>query len=263
MSNKITIPKKSKYLAEETGIHMGDGYMKIRKDVWGVHYEYAYSGHAHDDEDYIKYVKLLMKKLYNLNPGYERLTNENGFNMSYFSKNLTNFKLSIGLPLSPKNNLEIPKWIKNNEEFSKNFLRGLFDTDGCLTFKGKNENLHNYPYITLGLKNRKFIYELGDLLKKFSFDLNICKHYKIASNGTRTITWDIGLSGKDNLLKYMKDIGFNNSKHITKYLIWMKFGFCPPHTTLKQRKEILSDKLDPLLLEKVPRGRFERPITAL
>ena len=66
MEKAIKIPQKSILLAEECGIHFGDGYMKIRDDGWGIHYEYAISEHSQDDKHYIEYVKKLMKELYNL-----------------------------------------------------------------------------------------------------------------------------------------------------------------------------------------------------
>ena len=43
----------------------------------------------------------------------------------------------------------------------------------------------------------------------------------------------------------MKKIGFNNYAKYSKYEVWKKFGFCPPYTTLKQRKKILNGELDP------------------
>ena len=49
-----------------------------------------------------------------------------------------------------------------------------------------------------------------------------------------------------NQLEYwMKSIGFNSRKHLTKYLIWKKSGFCPPYTSLPQREQILNEELDP------------------
>ena len=51
--------------------------------------------------------------------------------------------------------------------------------------------------------------------------------------------------GEKNLKLWMDKINFNNFKHLSKYLIWKQYGFCPPKTNLKQREEILSEKLDP------------------
>ena len=42
----------------------------------------------------------------------------------------------------------------------------------------------------------------------------------------------------------MKLIGIKNPVKLTRYLVWKKFGFCPPHTNLQQRKDILNGKLN-------------------
>ncbi|MBI2148125.1 hypothetical protein HYU23_00445 [Candidatus Woesearchaeota archaeon] len=51
--------------------------------------------------------------------------------------------------------------------------------------------------------------------------------------------------GKEQLELWMKLTGFNSRKHLTKYLVWKKFGFCPHYTNLPQRELILKGELDP------------------
>jgi len=41
----------------------------------------------------------------------------------------------------------------------------------------------------------------------------------------------------------MEKIGFNSTKHLTKYEVWKKFGYCPPNTNIRQRKQILEGNL--------------------
>src|SRR3989344_6371096 len=161
--NKIIIPEKSELLAEECGIHFGDGYMKIRKDGWGVHYDYTISSDIEEDSTYTKYVENLIKILYGLNASYKTVRNKRDFHLLYSSKELINFKLKIGIPLSPKENLIIPKWIKEEKTFCLAFLRGLYDTDGCLMFKLKStkSKLHSYPCIYLSLKDKTLINEVA------------------------------------------------------------------------------------------------------
>ena len=43
---------------------------------------------------------------------------------------------------------------------------------------------------------------------------------------------------------WMKLIGTKNLVKLSRYLVWKKFRFCPPHTTLQQREDILNEKLD-------------------
>ena len=50
----------------------------------------------------------------------------------------------------------------------------------------------------------------------------------------------IFISGKGNLSRWMHLISFHNPKHFTKYLVWKRFGWCPPFTTLAQMRELLN-----------------------
>ena len=45
--------------------------------------------------------------------------------------------------------------------------------------------------------------------------------------------------------KIMKFVNEKNPKHITRYLMWKKFGFCPPYTTLEERKQMLKKEVSP------------------
>ena len=57
----LILPKSySKELAEETGIHIGDGSMYLYKEKYGV---YCFSGHEQEDIEFSIYFIHLMKKL--------------------------------------------------------------------------------------------------------------------------------------------------------------------------------------------------------
>ncbi|PIN85326.1 MAG: hypothetical protein COV47_02725 [Candidatus Diapherotrites archaeon CG11_big_fil_rev_8_21_14_0_20_37_9] len=45
--------------------------------------------------------------------------------------------------------------------------------------------------------------------------------------------------------QFMALIGSRNPKHLDKFEIGQKFGFCPPKTTSKQRRDILKGLLNP------------------
>ncbi len=235
---QITYPRYSELLAEELGIHYGDGYMKIKTNKWGKHYEYSYSAHTYDDKDYIQEVKKILRTLYNLN-GYER-TKGNSYELMFSSRELVNFKLSMGASLSPKMNLKIPEWIQKDNNFISSFLRGIFDTDGYLTFKNKNNTKHKYPYIGISFKDFILINQIAKLITKFSISFSMWKEEKLDKrNGKINIKWAIGISGEENLIRYIENIGFRNRKHITKYLLWKNLGYCPPRTTTEIREKML------------------------
>ena len=250
MTNKISYPDKSEMLAEECGIHLGDGYMDIKKNKWGIHYEYSYSAHAIEDKPYSQYVESLMKSLYNLSNGYKTL-HGNEFRLCYNSKELINFKLAIGMPLSPKENMKIPTWIKAKRNLLATFLMGIFDTDGSLMFKSKNDRLHDYPNIYLSLKDKSLINEIKEALLTFNLITSYCKVISFDKRTNKTyLKYGLCLSGIEKLTSFINEIGFNNEKHLTKYKIWKRFGFCPPKTTLNQRKNLLKGTLNINLFKK-------------
>ncbi len=61
----IRIPRKSVKLAEETGIHIGDGNLSFHKSVGKNHWSYTHTSHS-EEEDYRNFVKNLMFELYQI-----------------------------------------------------------------------------------------------------------------------------------------------------------------------------------------------------
>ncbi len=49
------------------------------------------------------------------------------------------------------------------------------------------------------------------------------------------------ISSKNNLNYWFNIVRPKNPIHITKYLIWKKFGYCPQNTTVYQRLKMLKD----------------------
>jgi len=48
--------------------------------------------------------------------------------------------------------------------------------------------------------------------------------------------------------EFFRVIGSHNPKHLTKYWVEQKCGFCPTHTTVEQRWQILKGELNPVSL---------------
>ena len=74
----------------------------------------------------------------------------------------------------------------------------------------------------------------------------VCAIYNLKSlrNDKINIRHQIDINGKNNINTWFKVIGFNSSKHLTKYEIWKKFGFCPPNTNIVERRKILKGEID-------------------
>jgi hypothetical protein len=241
MMRKIRIPSLTESdLAYETGVHIGDGCMQIfpskhdyRVTFWGSVEEFNY---------YDKILKTILIKLYDLrNIAIRKVSTENTIYLRVCSKQMVLFKHDVlGLPCGKKSKIEtLPVFVKNSEKLLKECISGLFDTDSSLRFIRKREK-YDYPQISLKSSNENLAKDVNKQLNDLGF--NTAFHFENlidSRTGKRYPLWIIDINGRKMLEKWMKEISFRNSIHLTKYGIWKKHGFCPPKTTLQQRLKIL------------------------
>lgn len=234
-------------LAEICGIHAGDGYLRMR----GGKGEIDISGHSEEKEYYDNHVIPLFNKVFNLSlKGREFSRGTYGFVL--YNREIAEFFNWLGFPFGKKSLIvTVPKFIleSKNKLFYARFLRGLFDTDGNLGFRksyGKYKEFkvkHNhYPVITITTTSKNLFHEISFLL-----DYLEIKHFKYGyqpKDPRDSYKYRIIISGVERLNKWMDLIGMKNSVKFSRFKIWKKFGFCPPHTTLKQREDILNGKLN-------------------
>lgn len=248
--NRIKIPTRlTPKLGYLVGIHIGDGCMNIYKRMKIKDYRIEYSGHIIDEKEFhTQIIGPIFKELFNkeVSLQYDKRIGHSNIRTYLRSKGILTFLNKVmGIPLGPKNRIDIPQIIKkSNNEIKKEFIKGLSDTESCLTFKKRHRKKHYYPTISISNQSKKLIKNTEKLLKLF--EINSSSSYDILSlrNGKKTTRHDIYIYGKDNLNKWMKLIGFNSTKHLTKYETWKKFGFCPPNTNILQRQKILKGEID-------------------
>lgn len=254
LKRNIKLPNKlNQNLAELVGIMVGDGCIYVKKDeAKRIKYELFISGHAIDDLEYHeKTISNLFNNLFNIKPYIRRIYGTKGIRTCITSKAIINFlirsiKLKSGNKIYNKNN--IPSYflyIKDNKVIYS-LIRGIADTDFCLKFKRKYvkyNRYHYYPIIVGNFGSSILTKRISVLLNR----INIKNHLEFSKNSVRNKKFNcysVVISGKKNLEKWMRTIGFNNIKHKTKYIIWKKFGFCPPKTSLEDRRKILKGKLN-------------------
>lgn len=222
---KATIPSKmSSDLAEEIGMHIGDGCLRFGKYKKCTAYSYEFTSGT-DEEDYcLNYAMPLFYKLYSLKPSVVRAKHNNSIRLCYKSKRLFEFKKSLGLPVGKKDYVEIPECVLNSK-YVFDCIRGLFDTDGCLHFQKKHKTVNYYPRLDITNKSEKLILQLDEILGGNGFTTSmILNTERYATNGTKCINSRIFLYGKNNLKKWLDLIGFSNPKNINKLQIWQKSG---------------------------------------
>lgn len=224
----LTIPKTlNKDLAEEMGLHLGDGCLGIYRYGHNIKYYYVISG-GYDDEAYLKkFVIPLVYRLYHILPVFRKIKDKKYINLAYQSKGLLSFKKSLGLPINKKIGITIPKIILKSD-FKLDFIRGLFDTDGCLSFRKRHRNVHYYPGVDISSKSPELIIQISKILKSKGFTIStVLNSISPASNGTLCKISRVYLYGEENLFKWMKLIGTSNPKNSFKFDLWKKYGYLP------------------------------------
>ena len=251
LSKNINLPNYlTPELAEIVGIILGDGHLEYNKKYSNnVIYLVQVSGSSSEDIEYYKNeINPLFYKLFNTKFNIFFRRNDE-LDVRLYSKAITTFIKNLGVKSGRKvDNNGIPDIILNsNDEIKKSFLRGVFDTEGSITFKKDYFKKHSKPIISLAMKSADFVLQLRRLLEELDFvPIFYKEEYLDNRSGKITVRYRIELAGKKNLKKYLEIIGFRNPRHLTKIAIWEKFGFYPPGLIYKQRKDILDDKLNPL-----------------
>jgi len=233
-------------LAELLGIHIGDGCISKNKR----YSEYYLGGDLKEEKEYHDnwvaplFNKKIMIPLFNKKVIYKEHPKIGVYGFYIFSKDLVKFFEKLGIKAGSKINLRIPSQILSNNKLSLRFLRGLFDTDGNIYFD-KNRSAKNpkndRPAIKLGTVSKNLINDLFFLFKKLGLNPRLKKPYqgKRDKNAVHTVL----VYRKADIEYFIKNIGFKNPKHSTKWLIFKKLGYCPPKTTLKERLKILQEKV--------------------
>ncbi len=201
--NKLT-PK----LAEEIGMHYGDGFLSNEK------FEYRLKGNKNERAYYDCFIKKLYKNLFGLDLNMKEYETTYGFEL--YSKAFWLFKTQIlKIPAGRKDNIKFPEIIKTNDiDILCSFIRGVFDTDGCISFIKKYREFGNYyPSISLSLKSKDLIIGVAEILSMLGLEPKIYL-------STKEECHQIYLNGYKRLETYSKLIGWHNPKNINKVINW-------------------------------------------
>ena len=236
IKNERKVPKfMSEELAELIGCHVGDGCININKSA----IEITYSGSYEDLSYHNGFIKKAFKNLFNYDAKII-FPNEREVSTKVYSKAVSSFFINvIGLVIGHKSKMQgIPTVIMNgNDKVKCAFLRGLADTDFSICFKRRDHETYKEPRIGTQLSNRNIISDVSLILDQIN--ITHCMLLDLQTldkrvNKTR-VSHYIQICGSKNLEKWMKFIGFHNMKHLSKYLLYIKNGYCNPKTTLDYR----------------------------
>lgn len=233
--------------AEFVGLHFGDGSLIYRKGTNRLRFQLrgdAKADREHYDSFIIPLCNEIFEQFLGRKVGVVWDKKLNSYGVSIESNKLNNFFAYLGIPIGVKQELMVPEWIIASEPFSKAFVRGLFDTDGTISYKRNNTAKTNLPkvgVIHIVSTSKVLISQTSGILSRLKI-----KHYfrkYVKKNGEKTAY--IASVYRPHVHEFMDVIGSHNPKHINKFLIAQKFGFCPTKTTPEQRTQILKGFLDP------------------
>jgi intein/homing endonuclease len=198
-SKAITIPPHSTDLAEFMGVMLGDGcsYWNNKHKVRNI----RIVGHAEESEYYDGFLSPLCERLFNIKPAIMYRKTSKAIVLSIANKKIVDFLEIQGFPPGNKvrRQAAIPSWIFSDKEFMRACLRGLVDTDGSIYMMGK--------WIQVCFSNRS-----RPLLTGFQF---LCSELGIFVSNISG--HQVYISRKRDIEKYIKEVGFHNSKHYRRY----------------------------------------------
>lgn len=207
IEKNIILPNKiTPELAEEIGMHYGDGFLSEKR------YDYRLKGNPKDEKEYyLNYIKPLFAKLYNVNINLKESYQSFGFEL--YSKAIWEFKTKvIGIKPGQKYNIAFPEILKvNNVKILGAFLRGLFDTDGSLSFKTRYGYRKYYPVIEMSLTSKRVVKDVGDILIMLGFKPWISFNDKYGR---------IALYGIKSFKRFKELIGWSSQKNLNKINNW-------------------------------------------
>jgi|SRR3989344_218190 len=233
----LTITPELAYLI---GVLTGDGCIHYRKNK----HEYSIhcAGHPIDEKSYYDLIiRSLLKNLFGISPAMQFFKkNKKGtiYGFRIYSKSLFLYLTQvIGLPIGKKYDyLQIPLVILERPDLIPYFIQGLFDTDGCISFKKRYRDYPYYPVISLSSKKDYLINQVTNYLRNAGFNVATRYNYRVKDKRNKkcyTIISRLEMSGFENLNHWCETLNFQSPKHLEKinkyYLkVIAREGFEPP-----------------------------------
>ncbi len=251
------IVKRNMNTAELVGLSFGDGGLTYRKNSNRVKFQLR-GDLKEEKENYDQHIiplfnKEVMFPIFKRKVGIVYNLRKNFYGLSVESVKIEKYLNYLGIPSGVKTELPIPGWIIKNKIFTRRFIRGFFDTDGTIScqrnYSIRNNLYHTQIKLAMTSTSKVLINKIYMMLRSLNFKCRIAerKAHTGKDGLKRQTSYTIRIDGGIQIDKWFKEIGSKSQKHLTKYLIWKKFGFCPPRTTIIERKKMLKNKLSPYL----------------
>lgn len=198
----IEYPPHSERLAEFVGAIIGDGGLSK--------YQLTITLHHFDDKEYTDFIVNIIQELFNVAPAVYHRKIRSVRTVTVSSRSLVSFlnqDINFQVGNKMKQRIDIPNWIKQDQNFSTACMRGLFDTDGSVV-------LHRY-----WVGGKRYCYKklefcsMSPPLRKSAYDIlyNLGMHPRVAREKS------VWLDSKSDVGSYFESVGTHNTKHWKRY----------------------------------------------
>lgn len=199
---KVATPRYSINLAEIIGILMGDGHVGI--------YQTSVTTNSQTDTEHLLFIESLFKKIFKeASSRIHPRKGQRAIVLTISSKEVGRILVKMGMVYGNKLNgdLHMPAWIRKVVSFQHAWVRGLFDTDGCVFIDHHHYKKATYRNIGISFSSRSL-----KLLRDFNYVLQ-CNGLRT----TQTSKFAIFLRRKEDVQRYFQIFGTSNPKHRKKF----------------------------------------------
>lgn len=192
-------------LCEFLGAISGDGFT----NKYGRSHQTGFVGDSRYDMDYYtKVIAPIAKKHFNIPCSIYKRKTRNAVNVNLYSRLLFEMLTKrFGIPAGVKfDKVLVPNEILNgNMEHKIAFLRGAFDTDGCVFFDKRKTYKEPYMRVDITMYNIAILTQLHNILKELEIES------KVLGNGKH-----LQVTSKKDVRKFFEKIGSSNERHRAK-----------------------------------------------
>ncbi len=210
-------PEENPMAMEFFGIMMGDGCVTeyYSKSDGCARSAIFISGNAFSDEDYLKHrVSSLLMSAFKTHAYLRSRKTSRTIDLVIRNRQLVNWLKSNGFPSGKKGQIKIPARLFSLPfDKLKYLIRGLFDTDGCLSAR-KSENYRD-PFILISSSSIPLRNQLKRLLREHGYPAYDSSNM-------------VGIKGAKHVRRWFEEIGSSNQRNTSRYESWLKTGVLPP-----------------------------------
>ncbi len=197
--------------SELLGILCGDGCLSNPQRKNHVKYYVYCCGNKLKDFDYVsRYVPFLFSHCFGKSVSAKVKNGENTIYIKFSDKVLFAKLRDLGIPVGVKYaSLRIPAFASKTKERQLAFIRGMFDTDGCVVLSKQHRTTAYYPRIEICSKSFSFLDSIFAILKRNGFFGSLSKQGKGY--------YRLEVPGFENLKKWLLLIGSSNKRNLLKF----------------------------------------------